>query len=311
MPGKAKSARIRCVISPSQVPGEEREDRKGEPGSAEEPAPPEPAVIDAPAPASLDAAAPASLDAAAPASLDVAAAPASLDAAAPASLDAAAAPAPLDAAPAPLDVAAAPAPLDAAPAPLDAAPAPLDAAAAPDESPLLDRHAFDRAIAKHLPALRARAAQLCRGYGDPDDLVQDALLRAFRARSQTRDLTRLRGWLLTIVTNTFLDSLRRRKARPGEVELEIDVPAPTVEEDDSPWARIDLDDIRAAVAELPDDVREAYRLFALEGNDYTAVSKQLRIPKATVGTRILRARKRLRALLLRKHIDPPPRVPTL
>jgi RNA polymerase sigma-70 factor (ECF subfamily) len=284
MPGKPKSARVRGVISPSQVPGEDREDREGERGSAEEPAPPAPAVV------ALDAA---------PAALD--AAPALRDS-----------PAPLDAAPAALDAAPAlrdsPAPLDAAPAPLDAAaPAALDAAAPAAESPLLDRRAFDRAIAQHLPALRARAAQLCRGYGDPDDLVQDALLRAFRARSQTRDLTRLRGWLLTIVTNTFLDSLRRRKARPGEVELEIDVAAPTVEEDDSPWARIDLDDIRAAVAELPDDVREAYRLFALEGNDYTTVSKQLSIPKATVGTRILRARKRLRALLLRKHIDPPPR----
>lgn len=279
MPGKPKSARVRGVISPSQVPGEDREDREGERGSAEEPAPAAPAVVATATSPDAAAAAPAPIAPApaAAASLDAAVAPASLDVAAPS---------------------------------LDAAAPSLDAAA-PAESPLLDRHAFDRAIAQHLPALRSRAAQLCRGYGDPDDLVQDALLRAFRARSQTRDLTRLRGWLLTIVTNTFLDSLRRRKARPGEVELEIDVPAPTVEEDDSPWARIDLDDIRAAVAELPDDVREAYRLFALEGNDYTTVSKQLSIPKATVGTRILRARKRLRALLLRKHIDPPPRSPNL
>lgn len=205
----------------------------------------------------------------------------------------------LDAAPAAASNAAAslgaPAPIDGVPASLEAA-ASLDAAA-PTESPLLDRRAFDRAISQHLSSLRSRAAQLCRGYGDPDDLVQDALLRAFRARSQTRDLGRLRGWLLTIVTNTFLDSLRRRKARPGEVELEIDVPAPALEDDDSPWSSIELDDIRAAVAELPDDVREAYRLFALEDNDYNAVSKQLGIPKATVGTRILRARKRLRALL--------------
>ena len=168
------------------------------------------------------------------------------------------------------------------------------------EAPFLDRHEFDRAIAEHLPALRARASQLCRGHGDADDLVQDALLRAFRARSQTRDIGRLRGWLLTIVTNTFLDSLRRRKARPGEVELAIDVAAPTHDdEEESPWARIDLDDVRAAVAELPDDVRETYRMFALEGRDYSGISTALGVPKATVGTRILRARKRLRGLLLR------------
>lgn len=165
-------------------------------------------------------------------------------------------------------------------------------------APFLDRREFERAIAEHLPALRTRALQLCRGHGDADDLVQDALLRAFRARSQTRDVGRLRGWLLTIVTNTFLDSLRRRKARPGEVELEIDVAAPAAEEDDSPWARIDLDDVRAAVDELPEDVRETYRMFALEGRDYSGISTALGVPKATVGTRILRARKRLRQLLL-------------
>jgi RNA polymerase sigma factor (sigma-70 family) len=134
---------------------------------------------------------------------------------------------------------------------------------------------------------------------DADDLVQDALLRAFRARAQTRDLGRMRGWLLTIVTNTFLDSLRRRKARPGEVELEVDVAAPAQEEDESPWARIDIEDVRAAVAELPEDVRETYRMFALEGRDYSGISSALGVPKATVGTRILRARKRLRGLLLR------------
>lgn len=172
-----------------------------------------------------------------------------------------------------------------------------DGAASDDEA--ADRRELERAIAEHLPALKARAAQLCRGYGDADDIVQEALLRAFRARRQMREIARLRGWLLTILTNTFLDSLRRRKARPGEVELQFDLPAPTVDEDDSPWARIDLDAIRAAVAELPDDVRQTYEMFAFEGRDYTGISSALGVPKATVGTRILRARKRLRGLLMR------------
>jgi RNA polymerase sigma-70 factor, ECF subfamily len=181
----------------------------------------------------------------------------------------------------------------------DNVPPPL--APAPALAPLLDRQGFERAVEQHLASLRARAAQLCRGHGDADDLVQDALLRAFRAREQTRDMGKLRSWLLTIVTNTFLDSLRRRKARPGEVELEVDVAAPVADAEASAWAHIDLDDIRAAVAELPDDVREAYRMFALDGLDYNAVSAALGVPKATVGTRILRARKRLRVILSREH----------
>jgi RNA polymerase sigma-70 factor (ECF subfamily) len=159
------------------------------------------------------------------------------------------------------------------------------------------RRELERAIAQHLPALRARAAQLCRGHGDADDIVQEALLRAFRARRQMHEIERLRCWLLKILTNTFLDSLRRRKARPGEVDL----PSPPDDDDDSPWAGIDLDAIRAAVAELPDDVRQTYEMFAFEGRDYTSISSALGVPKATVGTRILRARKRLRALLMRKR----------
>jgi RNA polymerase sigma-70 factor (ECF subfamily) len=161
------------------------------------------------------------------------------------------------------------------------------------------RHRFDQMVATHLPALRIRASQLCRGRGDPDDVVQDALVRAFRARDQMRETERARGWLLSIVTNTFLDSLRRKKARPGEVALEIDPAAPARDDDEpAPWADLDVDDVRAAVASLPDDVRDTYRMFALEGRDYVAIAATLGIPKATVGTRILRARKKLRELLV-------------
>lgn len=161
-----------------------------------------------------------------------------------------------------------------------------------------ERREFERMVAEHLPALRARAMQMCRSQSDPDDIVQDALVRAFRARDQMRAAERSRGWLLAIVTNTFLDAVRRKKARPGEVALEIDPAAPADEVDDAPWAGLDTDDVRAAVDQLPDGERETYRMFALEGRDYIAISAALGIPKATVGTRILRARKKLRELLL-------------
>jgi RNA polymerase sigma-70 factor (ECF subfamily) len=156
---------------------------------------------------------------------------------------------------------------------------------------------FDAVTAAHLPSLRARAGQLCRGHGDPDDIVQDALMRAFLARHQMKDPERARAWLLTIVTNTFLDSLRRRRARPGEVALDADPPEPE-REDEAAWASLDLDDVRTAVDFLPDDVRDTYRMFALDGRNYAHIASALGVPKATVGTRILRARKRLRQLLM-------------
>jgi RNA polymerase sigma-70 factor (ECF subfamily) len=175
------------------------------------------------------------------------------------------------------------------------------AAVAPDLRPRVGAPAamdpvFDALVAEHLPALRTRAAQLCRAAVDPDDLLQDALVRAFRARAQLKDAAHARGWFLAIVTNTFLDTLRRRRVRPGEVELAIDPPAPTADVD-APWAQLGVEDVRAAVAELPEDVRDTYRMFALEGRDYVAISLALGVSKGTVGSRILRARKRLRELL--------------
>jgi RNA polymerase sigma-70 factor (ECF subfamily) len=162
-----------------------------------------------------------------------------------------------------------------------------------------DRREFHALIGEHLPALRARAAQLCRRNLDPDDVVQDALMRAFRARDQLRDPARVRPWLLTIISNTFIDALRKQRSRPDSVELSVEPAAPEPEEPVAalPWQRLGEVELRAAIERLPDELRDTYRMFAVEGRDYIAIAAAQDIPKATVGTRLLRARKRLRTLL--------------
>ena len=74
-------------------------------------------------------------------------------------------------------------------------------------------------------------------------------------------------------------------------------PAAVTADEDPAWAHLSTDDVRAAIASLPDDVRDTYRLFALDGRDYVAIAALQNIPKATVGTRIMRARRKLRELL--------------
>ena len=66
------------------------------------------------------------------------------------------------------------------------------------------------------------------------------------------------------------------------------------------WAGIGVDDLRAGVEQLPDELRTVYRMFALEGRSYNDVAETLGIPKATVGTRLTRARARLKELLTEK-----------
>jgi RNA polymerase sigma-70 factor, ECF subfamily len=161
-----------------------------------------------------------------------------------------------------------------------------------------DRREFDEVVEEHLPGLRSRAIQLCREHLDPDDLLQDTLIRAFRARHKLRDAQSMRAWLLSILGNVFIDEMRKQRARPPHIPLDDSSSEPCDESTEPlPWERIDSEQFRMAIEQLPHNVCDTYRLFALESYDYVEIAAALGIPKSTVGTRLLRARKLLRELL--------------
>lgn len=157
---------------------------------------------------------------------------------------------------------------------------------------------FERFIAEHRGVLEARARQLCRGHLDPADLVQECLLRAFRHYGSLRDPKRGRAWLLQILTRSFFDLLRKQRSEPAQQPLD-DVDLPELPPEAAPaWDSITLAQLQAAVERLPEDVRGCYRMHALEGKNYVFIAAKLGIPSATVGTRLLRARRKLREILL-------------
>lgn len=165
------------------------------------------------------------------------------------------------------------------------------------------RRRFEAMVAEHRPAMYARAHELCRSHFDADDLVHDALVRAMCTTAALHDPTRARSWLLRIVTTTFIDWVRRQRRQPLQVEVNDEVPAQTPDPP-SPWDHITQDDVRAAAERLPDDVRDTYRMFAIEGLDHKAISAAQRVKQATVGTRIHRARRLLRAMLTGSPVRP-------
>jgi RNA polymerase sigma-70 factor, ECF subfamily len=160
---------------------------------------------------------------------------------------------------------------------------------------------FDELVRGHLPRLRVHAMSLCRPrtHLDPEDLLQDALVRAFHAFDSLRDRDFVRPWLVKILSHTFIDALRKQRSRPQMVPLDpaLDVVADGEATEPLAWERIDPEQHRAAIERLPDDMRDTYWMFAVEGMDYAAIAAALGIPKPTVGTRIMRARKKLRELL--------------
>ncbi len=150
----------------------------------------------------------------------------------------------------------------------------------------------------HEAALRAFARRLCGNPTDADDLVQDTLARAATSLATLKPGTNARAWLMSILHHLFIDACRRSASRGQGVALDdVAQELATREPDPEPaWASLGHDDVDAALSRLDVGFRDVYRLHA-EGQSYDQIAKTLEIPKATVGTRLLRARKKLKALL--------------
>lgn len=135
--------------------------------------------------------------------------------------------------------------------------------------------------------------------GNPEvakDLVQDTLLRALDRFDQFRPGTHAATWLVTILTNLFLDHLRHEKVeRRAEPALAV---AEAVEPDpELAITQISDGELRAAVDALEPDLRQLVELCYLKQMRYREVATELRIPMGTIATRLMRARAQLRELL--------------
>ncbi len=153
------------------------------------------------------------------------------------------------------------------------------------------RQPFD--VLAQLSSLRRYARSLVRHPDDAEDLVHDALVRAYERKATFRTGGNLRNWLLSIVHNTHIDRLRRAKSldrRHDDAAYLVD----TVEQTD-PNHSIRLKQLREAFHALPDEQRDALHLVAIEGLSYQEAATALSIPVGTLMSRISRAREKLRA----------------
>lgn len=147
-------------------------------------------------------------------------------------------------------------------------------------------------IVELIPRLRRYARALAGDRVAADDLVQDALERAWSKFHLYRRGTDLRAWLFTVMHNVYVNQLRA--ARPV-APLEEDMPelAQAARESDG----LVLRDLDRAIRRLPPDQREVLLLVALEDMSYDEAAGTLGIPIGTVMSRLARAREKLRAML--------------
>jgi RNA polymerase sigma-70 factor (ECF subfamily) len=149
------------------------------------------------------------------------------------------------------------------------------------------------AILAELPRLRRYARALVGDRAAADDLVQDTLERAWSRLAQWRAGSDLRAWLFSIMHNLRVDQLRR----PGLSTVAIDdeeylAPSRATQSD-----RLEVNDLEAALSQLPEEQRAVLLLVALEDMSYEEVAGALGIPPGTVMSRLSRGRERLRLIL--------------
>lgn len=153
-------------------------------------------------------------------------------------------------------------------------------------------------IWQHHGMLPELARRLCGNQADAHDLVQDACERALRVTA-TDVPENPRAWLITLMSNLFFSQYRQQRRQPRMVPLAaahdgILAPDPEVE---PAWASISPAQVEAALSQLDQRFRQVYELYYMSNASYEEIAAILRISRNTVGTRLARARQKIRALL--------------
>ena len=170
-------------------------------------------------------------------------------------------------------------------------------------------HSFDDEALPHLDALYRVALRLTGDAARAEDLVQDTMLKAYRSWRQYRPGTNAKGWLLTILRNTFINDYRRRKLEPVAMDLDAVEPhaiyrdIETADPEGAFFSQIVDEKVLQAVDALPAEFREVLVLSDMEGLRYAEIAETLQVPVGTVKSRLFRARRLLQAALYEHAVE--------
>ena len=173
---------------------------------------------------------------------------------------------------------------------------------------MADRATFEADIQEFIPQLYSAAMRMTRNPSDAEDVLQEALLKAYRGYHTFTAGTNLKAWLYRILTNTYINKYRKQHRRPSEVELgELQdlylykrlgetSGATQSAESDMLDAFVDTDVIEA-LESLPEAFRLPVLLADVDGFSYKEIAEMLDIPIGTVMSRLHRGRKALQKKL--------------
>jgi RNA polymerase sigma-70 factor (ECF subfamily) len=175
------------------------------------------------------------------------------------------------------------------------------------EDPQL-RERFERDVLPLLPSLYGAAMRLTRNRSDAEDLVQETYFRAFRGFAGFKEGTNLKAWLYRILTNSYINTYRKKQREPQIVDGPDDVDewylydrigGRSVEDSAETTVLDTIPDqaVKDAVESLPERFRLPVLLADVEGFSYKEIAEIMDTPIGTVMSRLHRGRKALEKAL--------------
>ena len=173
---------------------------------------------------------------------------------------------------------------------------------ASQEAPLAD-HAFGKILVECSTGLRSFARPLSHNRDHADDLVQETLLKAWKARGLFRAGSNIRAWTRVIMRNIFLSERRRSRFTAEWDDHVADRKLISVATQAEP---IDLADVARALDRIPEVQRKAVLLFGEKGLSIEEIAVATGAPEGTVKSRIARGRTALKTILAYEPAPWPP-----
>jgi len=161
-------------------------------------------------------------------------------------------------------------------------------------------NAFETQLVALIPHLRAFGRSLSGSPTQGDDLAQDTLAKALASRASFEMGTNMKAWTFMILRNLFYSDKRRSWRSTA---LDPEVAERTLVSAESATGMIELDELRRALAMLPDDQREALILIGAAGMSYEEVGEVTGVATGTIKSRVSRARDRLALIFAEGAID--------